>query len=78
MKVGRVLFDVSFERDEVIVDKGRDFRVVVGLGFQPSTRASSRCRAEVNEQRFLLRLGLRERRVSILVPIHCHLFFLLF
>jgi hypothetical protein len=68
-----MFLDVRFERNEILVDEIRYFRVGVRLGFQPSARASSRCCAEINEQRFLALLSLRERRVSIFVPLDSHL-----
>jgi hypothetical protein len=40
-----MFFDVSCEWDEVLIDEVRNFLIRVGLGFQPSTCASSRrCR----------------------------------
>jgi hypothetical protein len=69
-----VFFDVSLDGHKVLVDEGRDFRISVRLGLQPSTCASSRGGAEVNEQRFLRRLTFDQRRVRILVPLHTHFF----
>jgi hypothetical protein len=43
MEPRRMLFDVSFERNKVLMDEVCDLLVAVGLGFQPSTSASSRC-----------------------------------
>jgi len=43
MEPRRVLFDVSFERHKILMDEVCDLLVAVGLGFQPSTSASSRC-----------------------------------
>jgi hypothetical protein len=70
VKVGWVFFDVGFERDEVLVDEGREFVVRVGLGLQPSARASSRGGAEINQQRLLYLFGLGQGRVRVLVPLH--------
>jgi hypothetical protein len=70
MKVGGVFFDVGFERDEVFVDEGRDIVVRVGLGLQPSARASSRGGTKINEQRFLCRFGFSERCVRVFVPLN--------
>jgi hypothetical protein len=40
-EVSGMCFDVSFERDKSLVDEVRRTFVRVGLGFQPSTCASS-------------------------------------
>jgi len=37
-----MFFDMSFERDEGLIDEVGEFFVAVGLGFQPSACASSR------------------------------------
>ena len=42
LEVGWVFLDVGFEWDEVLVDEVSSTFVRIGLGFQPSTRASSR------------------------------------
>jgi len=65
MEIRGMLFDVCFERYEVVVNKRSSLVIVVRLGFQPSTCASCRSGAKVDEQRLLLRLGFRERRVSV-------------
>jgi hypothetical protein len=69
-----VLFDVRLQGKEILIDEGGDFRIGVGLGFQPSASASGRGRAEINEQRLSCGLGLGERRVGILFPFDCHIF----
>jgi hypothetical protein len=74
MEVGGVFFDVRLEWDKVLVDECRDLIVAVRLGFQPSTCASGRGRAEVDEQRFPAVLCFRECRVSVASPIHFHSF----
>jgi len=72
MEPRRMLFDVSFERNKVLMDEACDFLVAVGLGFQPSTSASSRRRREVNQHRFVLRLGFGQSGIDILLPIDEH------
>ena len=72
VEVGRVFFDVRFEWDEVLVDERRGLIVAVRLGFQPSTCASSRRRAEVDEQGFVVGFCFRECRVSVCHPIYFH------
>jgi hypothetical protein len=72
VEIDRVLFDMSFDRDEILIDEAGDFIVGVGLGFQPSARASSRCGAEIQQQRFVRRLGFRQCRINILLPIYSH------
>jgi hypothetical protein len=72
MEVSWVFFDVCLEWDEVLVDEGRGLIVAVRLGFQPSTCASGRSRAEIDEQRFLTVFGFRECRVSVCHPIDFH------
>lgn len=53
VEVSGVFFYVSLKGQEVLVDEGRGFCVSVGLGLQPSTRASSGGGAEINQQRSL-------------------------
>jgi hypothetical protein len=76
MEVDGVLFDVSFKWNEVLVDESGDFVVAVRLGFQPSTCASSGSRAEVDEHRLFLSLGLRECSVSVCQPVYFHVLLL--
>jgi hypothetical protein len=70
MKVGGAFFDVRLKWQEVLIDEGRDFVVRVGLGLQPSARASSRGRAEIDQQRFLRLFGLSQGRVRVLAPLN--------
>ena len=65
VEIRGVLFDVCFERHEVVVNKRSSLVIAVRLGFQPSTRASRRRGAKVDEQRLLLSLGFRECRVGV-------------
>ena len=58
VKVFGILLEMNIERNEVLVDKGRDFGVLVRLGFQPSTCTSRRRGAEIDQQRFVLFLCL--------------------
>jgi NAD(P)-dependent dehydrogenase (short-subunit alcohol dehydrogenase family) len=67
-----VFFDVCLERHEVVVNKRSSLVIAVRLGFQPSTTASGRRGAEVDEQRLLLRFGFRECRVSVFQPMYFH------
>jgi hypothetical protein len=43
-----MFFDVSFEWNESLIDEVGGFLIGVGLGFQPSTCASSRGGREIN------------------------------
>jgi hypothetical protein len=72
MEVNRVFFDVCLERHEVGVDKRSSLVIAVRLGFQPSTCASGRSGAEVDEQRLLLSFRFRECRVSVCQPMYFH------
>lgn len=72
MEVGGVFLDVGRNRNEVFVDEGRDFIVCIGFGLQPNAGASSRGSAEVEQQRFLVSLGLNERRINVFVPLNSH------
>jgi hypothetical protein len=73
VEVSGVFFDVGLERHEVVVNKCRSLVIAVRLGFQPSTPASGRRGAKVDQQRLLLRFGLRECRVSVFQPMYFHL-----
>ena len=72
MEVGRVFLDVRLNRKEILIDEARDFIVIVGLGFQPNASASSGSRAEVNQQRFVVRFRLGERCINVFVPFYSH------
>jgi hypothetical protein len=48
VKVLSVLVDVNVKRNEVLVYERCNFRIVVGLGFQPSAGPSGRSRAEID------------------------------
>jgi hypothetical protein len=43
----RMFFDVRLDREKIRVDKARNPFIRVRLGFQPSTSASRRSRAEI-------------------------------
>lgn len=72
VEVSGMFLDVCFKWHEVVVDEGSGFVVVVGFGFQPRARASSRSSAEIDQQRFLVCLRLRERRVGVFHPVNFH------
>jgi len=67
-----MFLDVGFEWDESLVDEVRDTFIRIGLSFQLSTCASSRRRRKVNQERFVLRLRLLQRRVGIFDPFDEH------
>ena len=60
-----MFFDVSFERDEVLVNEIRDFLIRVRLSLQLSTCASGRRGGKIDQQRFVFGFRLRERLVGI-------------
>jgi len=72
MEVDRVFLDVRFDRNEILIDEGRDFIVGIGFGLQPNARASSRSSAEVEQQGLLVSLCLSECSINILVPLNSH------
>jgi len=67
-----VLFDVSFERDKILINEIGDFLIGVRLSFQLSACASSRRRREINQHRFVLRFGFGESGIYIFDPIDEH------
>lgn len=68
-----MFFDVGFYGNEILVDELRGLRVFIGLGIQPSTRASRRRSAEIQQHRPALFLGRRQRLIYIFAPLHSHL-----
>ena len=72
MEVDRVFFDVCFDRKEILIDEGRDFIVGIGFGLQPNAGASSRSRAEVEQQRLLVSLCFSECCINVFVPLNSH------
>jgi hypothetical protein len=72
MEVDGVFLDVRFDRQEILIDEGRDFIVGIGFGLQPNARASSRSSAEVEQQGLLVSLCLSECRINVFVPLNSH------
>src|SRR5436190_9411212 len=68
----RMLLDMRFDRHEMLVDEVGRLLVAVRLGFQPSARASSRHRAEIEQDGAVLLLRGGERLIHVLAPIHQH------
>jgi hypothetical protein len=68
----RMLFDVGFDRYEMLVDEVGCFLIAVRLGFQPSASASSRGRTEIEQDRAVLLLRRRERLIRLSAPVHRH------
>jgi hypothetical protein len=52
----RILLDVNFYRNEIFIDEGRDPRIGIYLGIQPSASPSHRGRTEIEKNCFA-RLG---------------------
>ena len=67
-----MFLDVGFDGQEILVDEIGGFRVCVGLGIQPSAGASSRSRAEVQQNRAALLFSGTERLIDVLAPIDGH------
>ena len=76
-EISGIFFDVSCEWDKSLVDEVRGTFVRVGLGFQPSTCASSGRGRKVDQDRLVLGLCLFERRVGVFDPINEHSLLLL-
>ena len=72
MEVDGVFLDMGFDRKESLIDKGRDFSIRIGFGFQPNTCASSRSRAEVEQQGLPVSFCLGECRINVFVPLNSH------
>jgi len=72
LEIGGVLFDVRFERYEMLMDELRHSGIGVRLGFQPSAAASGRGGAEVDEKGLVLAFSLRERSVGVSDPLYSH------
>jgi hypothetical protein len=72
MEVDGVFLDVCFDRQEILIDEGRDFIVGIGYGLQPNARSSSRSSAEVEQQGLLVSLCLSECRINVFVPLNSH------
>src|SRR6267143_3344082 len=64
-----LLFDVNLGGDEFGADPFYDPLVRIDLGFQPSTAASGRCGAEIEESRFRLILRGLQCLVGVLEPV---------
>ena len=73
MEVGGMFFDVGLDGHEILMDKRRSCVVRVGFGFQPNASNSVGGRAEVNQQRFVVRFRLGERCINVFVPFNSHL-----
>ena len=60
-----MFFDVSFERNEILVNEVGDFLIGVRLSFQLSTCPSGGRGGKIDEQRFVFSLRLRQRSIGI-------------
>ena len=69
---GGVFLDVGFYRNEILLNEVGRVLVVVGLGIQPSTRASRRCSTELQQYWAVVLFGCSERLINILTPINSH------
>jgi hypothetical protein len=67
-----MFLDVGFDGQEILVDEIGGFRILVGLGIQPSAGASGRSRTEVQQNGAALLFRRDERLIDILAPIHGH------
>ena len=72
MKVLRIFLNVDIERDKIVIYKGRQTGVAVRLVFEPLTRASGRCGAEIYQQRFVLFFSFLERLIGVFDPVDGH------
>jgi hypothetical protein len=72
MEVNGVFLDVRCDRKEILINEVRDFIVSIGFGLQPNARASSRSRAEVEQQGLLVSLRLSECHIDVFVPLNSH------
>ena len=64
-----LFFDVNLGGDEFGADQVYDALVRIDLGFQPSTAASGRCGAEIEESRFRLLLRGLQCLVRVREPV---------
>ena len=68
-----MLFDVRFDRNEILLNELRGLRVVVRLGFQPSAGASSRRRTKVDKKRLMFFFSQKQCLIDVAVPIDAHM-----
>ena len=73
LKQRRVIFDVNACSDEVVVDEFDDPGVRPHLGIQPSTAASHRSSAEVEQHRLIRLCRLGEHRIYVVTKTDWHL-----
>jgi hypothetical protein len=64
---------VNLHRDEILVDEVGDLLIGIDLGIQPSTSASSRRRAEIQQHRPMILARMRECSIYIFSPLNRHL-----
>jgi hypothetical protein len=72
MEVDGVFLDVCFDRQEILINEGRDFIIGIGFGLQPNARTSSRRSAEVEQQGLLVSLSLSECSINVFGPLNSH------
>jgi hypothetical protein len=68
----RVFLDMGFDGNEVLMDELCNFRIGVGLGFQPSASPSSRRCAEIEKDWAVLLFGFIQSLVDVFAPVHGH------
>jgi hypothetical protein len=67
-----MLLDVGLHGKEILVDEISGLLVLVRLGIQPSTSASSRRSAEIEQDGPALLFRTGERLINVFAPIHGH------
>jgi len=68
----RVLLDMVFYRDKVLVDEVADLRVRVDLGIQPSASPSHRSGTEIKKKGLVLFRRLMKGGIDVFVPGNGH------
>jgi len=67
-----MFLDVRFDGNEVLLDEAGGLLVFIRLGVQPSTSASRRCGAEIEQERPVVRFGFSQRLINVSAPIDGH------
>lgn len=67
-----MFFDVGLYGQEILLNEVGSLRILIRLGIQPSTSASSRRRAEIKQDGTMVLPGICKCLIDIFTPTHSH------
>ena len=72
MEPGGMFLDVRLDREKICIYESSNALIRIRLGFQPSTSASSRRGAEIEQDGPARFLRFRQSGIDVFAPLNCH------